>query len=136
MVAGAPPAGACGAEEIPLVWSTTGASGPAGPTSLPGVTGLTVVSAFVSNPGRGNPAPSRTVHCPAGQRAVSGGASIVDLNGAPLVGGGNISQTAPLGNPPTGWLAGAGLLTSAGGLQVFAVCANVAPYTEERPAGR
>jgi hypothetical protein len=125
------PPGAVGAVGPQGPQGIAGPTGPVGPTGPPGpvgpagLSGLTVVSVFVPSSGILSPT-SGTAPCPAGQRALGGGASVANAPGAFVLAGGNISQTFPVGNPPTAWFGGAGTGGS-GGLQVFAVCATVAP---------
>jgi len=65
-------------------------------------------------------------HCPSGYLASGGGARQL-LDGAPIFDGGALFNTAPVGNPPTGWTAsgynGVGYgSVFANQLEVFAVC--------------
>jgi hypothetical protein len=90
---------------------------------VPALAGLNVVSttSATAPPGQ-NVLVTQTANCPAGQRAVSGGYASVGAD--PILAQTGADQ--PVGNPPTGWSVTARVNPGAA-LQVFAVCANVAP---------
>jgi hypothetical protein len=68
------------------------------------------------------------VDCPGGKRALGGGLQVLNPDGG-LGGVEFFSASVPVGNPPTGWRGAVGGILAANmqRLQVFAVCATVAP---------
>lgn len=96
-----------------------GATGPAGPTGPSGASGATVVSSGASP----NPAGAQSnaaATCPAGMRALGGGAS--SSSTSVLV---NINSSFPIGSPPTAWLVFMNNNSGAPAtFTVYAVCAS------------
>jgi hypothetical protein len=110
-----------------------GARGPRGPrgprgvrgkTGAPGLSGLSLVTA--NSPMDSTDKSAILAKCPSGKRAVGGGASLISGPVDKLA----LGRTAPSGNPPTGWRAGAlevnGGTTDDWQLAVYALCATVA----------
>jgi hypothetical protein len=113
-----------------------GDPGPQGPPGASGISGLEVVTSqgplILSN---GLPPPSspsgngnrwtQSVACPAGKTAISGGAEIALADGTSNGLGNAITNSYPMGDPPTGWTAS--MIVSDGSpvsLKVYAVCVN------------
>jgi hypothetical protein len=129
------PAGPAGRQGVPGSAGPQGIPGPlgpAGPPGGPGVAGIILASATSVPPAQPSRFFSGTVTCPAGKSALGGGAFLTDASGSPLDRGGALASSFPIGVPPTGWSAAANTTIAqepprADRLQLFAICATVAP---------
>jgi len=128
--------GSCNPSELDISWNQTGPQGPVGPKGdagaqgiqgppgpagadgQPGISGYTVVHESTGGAGLNH---SIVAHCPPGTKVIGGGAS-TDL-------GGDVTQSAPVTQPPVGWFAFARDSFQSPGwtLTATAICANVAP---------
>jgi hypothetical protein len=108
----------CAGNETPLDWNRAVTGG--------GVSGLEVVSSQspVIPDGRW----SETVSCPSGKNAFGGGAKFTLADGTTETMGNPITNSYPIGNPPTGWTATLNVTDGQPVIfTVYSICANASP---------